>query len=420
MAQLLDVVRAAGSKTTVRILLALVAGLVVGASLAGQPYIERIIAVADPIGGMWLDALRMTIVPLVFSLLVVGVSSAAGTAAAGGTAARALGLFAVLLVGSAAFGALAVSGVLSVWPAPASAVAGLRDAAGHSTTKVPDFPGVAAWLRAFIPTNPLQAAVETNMAPLVVFALLFGLAVTRIRTELRTNLVSVFEGVMDAMLVLVQWVLFVAPIGVFALALVVGAKAGLGAAGALGHYILILSGVCIAVGLLCYLLAMMAGVSLGAFAQAVMPAQVVAFSTQSSIASLPAMIAGARRLGASEAAVGMVLPLAVSLFRITSPAANIGVAVYCAHVYGVPLNPPVVIAAIGVAAVISLASVGLPGQITFFTTTGPLCLVLGAPLELLPILLAVETIPDIFRTVGNVTADLAVTCLASRAADDEE
>jgi proton glutamate symport protein len=420
MAQLLNVVRAAGSKTTVRILLALVAGLVVGASLAGQPYIERIIAVADPIGGMWLDALRMTIVPLVFSLLVVGVSSAAGTAAAGGTAARALGLFAVLLVGSAAFGALAVSGVLSVWPAPASAVAGLRDAAGHSTTKVPDFPGVAAWLRAFIPTNPLQAAVETNMAPLVVFALLFGLAVTRIRTELRTNLVSVFEGVMDAMLVLVQWVLFVAPIGVFALALVVGAKAGLGAAGALGHYILILSGVCIAVGLLCYLLAMMAGVSLGAFAQAVMPAQVVAFSTQSSIASLPAMIAGARRLGASEAAVGMVLPLAVSLFRITSPAANIGVAVYCAHVYGVPLNPPVVIAAIGVAAVISLASVGLPGQITFFTTTGPLCLVLGAPLELLPILLAVETIPDIFRTVGNVTADLAVTCLASRAADDEE
>ncbi len=420
MAQLLNVVRAAGSKTTVRILLALVAGLVVGASLAGQPYIERIIAVADPIGGMWLDALRMTIVPLVFSLLVVGVSSAAGTAAAGGTAARALGLFAVLLVGSAAFGALAVSGVLSVWPAPASAVAGLRDAAGHSTTKVPDFPGVAAWLRAFIPTNPLQAAVETNMAPLVVFALLFGLAITRIRTELRTNLVSVFEGVMDAMLVLVQWVLFVAPIGVFALALVVGAKAGLGAAGALGHYILILSGVCIAVGLLCYLLAMMAGVSLGAFAQAVMPAQVVAFSTQSSIASLPAMIAGARRLGASEAAVGMVLPLAVSLFRITSPAANIGVAVYCAHVYGVPLNPAVVIAAIGVAAVISLASVGLPGQITFFTTTGPLCLVLGAPLELLPILLAVETIPDIFRTVGNVTADLAVTCLASRAADDEE
>jgi Na+/H+-dicarboxylate symporter len=414
MAKLLNVISAAGAQTTVRILLALVAGLVVGAALADSPAIDRIIAVAEPIGGLWLDALRMTIVPLVFSLLVVGVSSAAGTAAAGGTAARALAMFGVLLVASALFSALAVSGVLAAWPAPQAAAAGLREAAGHSTQKVPDFPTMGAWLRAFIPTNPIQAAAETSMAPLVVFALLFGLAVTRIRADLRTGLVSVFQAVMDTMLVLVQWVLFIAPIGVFALALIVGAKAGFGAAGALGHYILILSGVCIAVGLLSYLLAVAAGVPLLAFARAAAPAQAVAFSTQSSIASLPAMIAGTRQLGAPESMIGVVLPLAVSLFRITSPAANLGVAIYCAHIYGVPLNAALLAAGIGVAAVISLASVGLPGQITFFTTTGPICLIMGAPLELLPILLAVETIPDIFRTVGNVTADMGVTCLAKR------
>lgn len=412
MAKLLNVIRAAGAQTTVRILLALAAGLTVGAALAEHPSIDRIIAVADPIGGLWLDALRMTIVPLVFSLLVVGVSAAAGTAAAGGTAARALGLFGVLLLTSALFSALAVSGVLAAWPAPQAAVAGLREAAGHSTQKVPDFPTMGAWLRAFIPTNPIEAAAETNMAPLVVFALLFGLALTRIRAELRSGLTNVFQAVMDTMLVLVQWVLLVAPIGVFALALIVGAKAGFGAAGALGHYILILSGVCISVGLLSYLIALAAGVPLLAFARAAAPAQAVAFSTQSSIASLPAMIAGTRQLGASEASIGVVLPLAVSLFRITSPAANLGVAIYCAHVFGVPLNAALLAAGIGVATVISLASVGLPGQITFFTTTGPICLIMGVPLELLPILLAVETIPDIFRTVGNVTADIAVTCLA--------
>ncbi len=412
MAKLLNVIRAAGAQTTVRILLALAAGLTVGAAMAGHPAIEKIIAVADPVGGLWLDALRMTIVPLVFSLLVVGVSAAAGTAAAGGTAARALGLFGILLTASALFSALAVSGVLAAWPAPQAAVAGLREAAGHSSQKVPDFPTMGAWLRAFIPTNPIEAAAETNMAPLVVFALLFGLALTRIRAELRRGLTDVFQALMDTMLVLVQWVLLVAPIGVFALALIVGAKAGFGAAGALGHYILILSGVCIAVGLLSYLLALAAGVPLAAFARAAAPAQAVAFSTQSSIASLPAMIAGTRQLGASEASIGVVLPLAVSLFRITSPAANLGVAIYCAHVFGVPLNVALLAAGIGVAAVISLASVGLPGQITFFTTTGPICLIMGVPLELLPILLAVETIPDIFRTVGNVTADMAVTCLA--------
>lgn len=412
MAKLLNVIRAAGAQTTVRILLALAAGLTVGAALAEHPSIDRIIAVAEPIGGLWLDALRMTIVPLVFSLLVVGVSAAAGTAAAGGTAARALGLFGVLLLTSALFSALAVSGVLAAWPAPQAAVAGLREAAGHSTQTVPDFPTMGAWLRAFIPTNPIEAAAETNMAPLVVFALLFGLALTRIRAELRSGLTNVFQAVMDTMLVLVQWVLLVAPIGVFALALIVGAKAGFGAAGALGHYILILSGVCISVGLLSYLLALAAGVPLLAFARAAAPAQAVAFSTQSSIASLPAMITGTRQLGASEASIGVVLPLAVSLFRITSPAANLGVAIYCAHVFGVPLNAALLAAGIGVATVISLASVGLPGQITFFTTTGPICLIMGVPLELLPILLAVETIPDIFRTVGNVTADIAVTCLA--------
>jgi proton glutamate symport protein len=110
--------------------------------------------------------------------------------------------------------------------------------------------------------------------------------------------------------------------------------------------------------------------------------------------------------------------MAVSLFRITSPAANLGVAIYSAHLFGVALQPTALIAGVMVAAVVSLASVGLPGQITFFTTTGPICLVMGVPLELLPILLAVEVIPDIFRTVGNVTADVAVTCLTPELSDE--
>jgi Na+/H+-dicarboxylate symporter len=419
MAKLPRALRFVSAQPTFRILFSLVAGLLLGAALAGHPIMVRVLAVADPLGGMWLDALRMTIVPLVFSLLVVGVASAAGTAAAGGTAARALGLFALLLVGSATFAALSVTGVLALWPAPAEAVAGLREAAGRSTEKLPEFPAMGAWLRAFIPTNPIQAAAETSIAPMVVFALLFGLAVTRIKSELKTTLLQVFDGVVEAMLVLVHWVLLLAPIGVFALAIVVGAKAGFGAAGALGHYILLLSGVCIAVGLLSYLIALLAGVSLISFARAVAPAQAVAFSTQSSIASLPAMVEGTQQLGIPEHIRALVLPLAVSLFRISSPAANLSVAIYCAHVYGVHLNPAVLIAGIAVAAVISLASVGLPGQITFFTTTGPICLVMGVPLDLLPILLAVETIPDIFRTVANVTADVAVTCLAKGAEDEQ-
>jgi Na+/H+-dicarboxylate symporter len=415
MVQLVPALRATAGHPTARILISLVAGLAIGGTLAGYSGLDPVLAVAEPVGGIWLDGLRMTIVPLVFSLLVVGVASAAGTAAAGGIAARALGLFALLLSASAIFAALALTGVLAAWPPPAEAIAGLRAAAGASTEKVPEFPSMGAWLRAFIPANPVEAAAAANMAPLVVFALLFGLAATRIRPDLQRGLLGFFEAVVETMLVLVQWVLWAAPIGVFALAIIVGAKAGFGAAGALLHYIVLLSGICIAVGLLAYLIALAAGVRLFAFARAMAPAQVVAFSTQSSLASLPAMIAATNQLGLPERVSGVVLPLAVSLFRITSPAANLGVAIYCAHVYGVDLNLALLAAGVAVASMISLASVGLPGQITFFTTTGPICLIMGVPLDLLPILLAVETIPDIFRTVGNVTADVAVTCLAGGA-----
>ncbi|MFN3515006.1 MAG: dicarboxylate/amino acid:cation symporter [Phenylobacterium sp.] len=412
--------RAAASHSTLRILAALILGLGAGAFLAGrgEGALEPVMAFAGPVGGAWLDALRMTIVPLVVSLLIVGTASAAGAAQAGGAAGRALGTFAVLLLASAAFAAMALPAVLAVWPAPGEAAAGLRAAAGASAERVPEFPTLGAWLRAFIPVNPIAAAAEGAMAPLVVFALAFGLAATRIAPELRDGLLAFFRAVEQAMLVLVRWVLWAAPVGVFALALAVGAQAGIGAAGALGHYVLLLSGLCVAITLLAYLLALVARVPLAAFARAVIPAQAVAFSTQSSIASLPAMLEGTRQLGVSERTRALILPMAVSLFRITSPAANLGVAIYSAHLFGVALQPTALIAGVMVAAVVSLASVGLPGQITFFTTTGPICLVMGVPLELLPILLAVEVIPDIFRTVGNVTADVAVTCLTPELSDE--
>lgn len=407
---------------TLRVLLGLVLGLALGVVLSATGYsgAEQVIAVADPIGGLWLDALRMTIVPLVFSLIVTGMVSARGAAAGGGAAARALGLFAILLFASAAFSALVMPLVLELWPIPAEAARSLRASVGSAgPAPSAQMPPAGEWLRSFIPTNPVKAAADGAMAPLVIFAVLFALAVTRIPEDLRDKLTDVFDAMGRAMLVLVGWVLWVAPFGVFALALVVGARAGVGAAGVLGHYLVILSGVCIAVTLLQYPLVVLAGrIAPWRFARAVAPAQVTAFSTQSSIASLPAMLTGARGVGASVGTAGVVLPLAVSLFRVTSPAANLGVALYVASVYGVALSPGQIAVAVAVAAIVSLAAVGLPGQTTFFTTIVPICLTLGVPLELLPILLAVETVPDIFRTVGNVTADVAVTAIVARADGD--
>jgi Na+/H+-dicarboxylate symporter len=119
------------------------------------------------------------------------------------------------------------------------------------------------------------------------------------------------------------------------------------------------------------------------------------------------------RVAPSVSAV--TLPMAVSLFRYTSPVVNLSVVLFVAHVSGVQIGIAQLIAGVTVAVVTNFAIVGLPSQITFFTTTVPISFAMGVPTGILPLLLAIEVIPDLFRTVGNVTADLAVTVVVGRA-----
>ena len=399
---------------TWRILLALIAGLLAGAFLSATEatILPQVIGVAEPVGTVWLNALRMTIVPLVFGLIVTGIASASDAAAAGAVTRRALLLFAALLSAAGLFGALATPALLSLWPAPGGAGEAFR-AGLAAQTQVQAMPPPADWLSQVVPSNAVAAAAEGAMLSLVVFAVLFGFAATRIPAGPRASICAFFDAVVQIMLVIVHWVLLVAPLGVFALALVVAARAGLGIVGGLAHYVLLISLLCIATTLALYLLvAALRATSASTFARAAWPAQAVAFSTQSSLASLPAMVEGVRQyLPVPTRVSSLVLPLAVSLFRITSPVANLAVALYIAHLYGIAPSVLEIAAAAFVAAVVSLASVGLPSQVSFFSVVAPVCVVVGAPVEPLALLLAVESIPDIFRTVGNVTGDVAATAI---------
>jgi proton glutamate symport protein len=146
----------------------------------------------------------------------------------------------------------------------------------------------------------------------------------------------------------------------------------------------------------------------------VAPAQAVAISTQSSLASLPPMLASAERLGVPLHAGGVVLPLAVALFRATSPAMNLAVVFYIAYWFGVELGPMQIAAGVATAAITTMGSVSLPGQVSFVTSITPIALAMGVPLEPLALLIAVEMLPDVVRTLGNVTMDVAVTKIASK------
>jgi len=399
-----------------RILLGLLLGLTLGIVLAhaAVPWLEDAIAFADPIGTLWLNGLRMTIVPLVFSLLVTGIASGANTASAGGLAARALGLFAVLLFLVGLFGEIASEAFLAAWPIPPEAAAALQ-AAIRGGTEIPHGVPLAQWLAGLVPSNPIKAAADGEMLPLVLFAIVFGFAVVRIPAARGKALVDLFQAIVDTMLVVVHWVILVGPIGVFALAFVVGARAGIGAAHALGHYIAMLVIVQVVLIVLIYpAVRLRARIPMSVFARAVAPPQAVATSTRSSLASLPAMLEAAKALEIPPRVSAMILPLAVSVFRITSPVANLAVALYCASLFGVHPTLAQYIAGAALAVAISLAAVGLPGEVTFFASIVPICSAMGIPVGALPLLVAVETIPDIFRTIGNVTADVGVTAALAR------
>jgi proton glutamate symport protein len=396
-----------------RVLIALMAGLAVGAAAQayGLPGGSGSADLIAAIGQLWLNALKMTIIPLVFGLLVTGIASIADAAATGRMALKALMVFGLILLGATIYGLFASQGLHLLWPIdPAGGQALLAGAPADAAILAnAQGGGLPAFLKSLAPPNPIKAASEDAILGVVVFAIAFGFATTRLPERLRLPLVAFFEAVSETMIVIVHWVLLAAPVGVFALALGVGLSAGVGAAGTLGHYIALVVLAQLGLIAILYAVAVIFGrIRLDRFARGIIPAQVVAFSTQSSLASLPAMVEQARTtLGVSSPTAGLVLPLAVAVFRATSPVANLAVCIFIAHLHGIPLAPAALIAGGLTAIAISIGSVGLPGQISFFISIAPICLAMGLPLQVLPLLLAVEVIPDIFRTIGNVTADLA-------------
>ena len=406
---------------TARVLIGLVAGLAAGMLLAGthSPALDRIVAVIEPLGAIFINAIRMTVIPLVIASLIAGVASAGSGRAIGAIGGRALALFVLILFVGALFSVLVATPLLARLHIDPAAAAALRtsaeqgsDAAVASARKIPSF---AQWLVELVPSNPIKAAADGAMLPLIVFSLAFGLALTRLDAERRVGAVRFFQGIADAMIILVRWILALAPIGVFALALPLAARMGTGAAGALLYYTLLVVTMCVVFMIaVLYPAAVIGGrIPLRQWVRAAAPAQAVAFSARSSLAALPAMIEGARdRLRAPETITGFFLPLAASTFRAGS-AIGITVGVlFVARLYAIELG------------VAQLASVVLGVVLTTFSVPGvpagsiivmvPILAAAGVPPAAIGLLIAIDTIPDMFRTMTNVTGDMAVATILTR------
>jgi len=403
------------------ILSALIAGMLLGvvvemvsptAGTTTLPFIE-------PIGLLWLNALKMTIIPLIVALLITGITATADAARAGALAARSVAIFLVAIFLTGLMSLLVTPLLLRLFPLPAGAAEALRHGLGGTTEAGPS-PTFGDFLLSLVPTNPIAAAAENAVLPLIVFTTIFAFAITKIAPEGRAALSGLFKALGDAMLVVIGWVLALAPIGVFALGYALAVKAGVAAFGGLLHYVLIVSGVGVCCILLGVLLAwIVVGIPLPRFFRAMVPTLAVALSTQSSLASLPAMLRASEDLGVDPKKADIVLPLAVALFRFTSPAMNLAVVVYIAWLFGIELTPWEMAVGLAVALAAALSSVSLPGSISYVTSIAPIAVSMGVPVAPLGLLVAVETFPDIFRTLGNVVGDVAATKYAADGIKDD-
>ncbi|WP_411278820.1 dicarboxylate/amino acid:cation symporter [Gemmatimonas sp.] len=403
-------------KEGTRVLVALGLAILLGAVIASSGN-ARALQVADalaPVGILWVTAIRMTVVPLLVALIVTGVASASDVRDIGRLGASALAVFLALLIGAAVIVIPTAPLLFSLMPSgarpalPAGAVEAASDVVGSGQT-----PTFASWFTSLLPDNPISAAANGAMVPLILFVLLFAIAVARSSAETRTTLVAFFRALGDAMMTLVRGVIWLAPIGVFAMVLPLTAHAGASMAGAIGFYIAAYALLTLLVIALLYpAVAIFGGIAMRRFAKAALPAQLIAFSSSSSLAALPALVEAAEdSLALPTNVTRFMLPLGAAMFKLAAPATWTAGALFIAWFYNVPMHAPELLTIALASVFLGFASPGIPrGGFIMLT---PLLLAVGLPVEGVGILIAVDAIPDTIATVLNVTGNLAATVVVA-------
>ena len=403
---------------TLRGLIGLFAGLLLGliVSTSHAPWLTRIPGFLDPVGVVFVNAIRVAVIPLIVSNLIVGVARSGDDAnKIGRLGGRALVLVLSMLLVAAVFALAVAYPLFARLNIDKSVVARLNESVGVRETAQASPPSFAQWFSDLVPANVFKTAADGALLPLIVVSVAFGLALTRVERQRRASVVQLCHGIADASLVLVSYVVKLAPIGVFALGVSFAARMGFAATRALAFYVAVLLPVYVAFSvLILYPAATLWGrVPSSRFAKAAAPAQAVAFASRSSLAALPAVYEGARAvLGLPEQIYNLFLPLAASIFRVGATMTQVVGVLFLAKLYGVVLNPWQLATITGTAVATSLTVPGVPGG--GIIVIAPVLASVNLPAAGIGILLAVNTIPDSFSTPANVTGWLCASTILNR------
>ena len=408
-----------------RILLGLVLGAVSGVGVklfAGDAsWVEWINHyVAEPVGQIFLRLLFMVVVPLVFATLALGVANLGDVRRLGRIGGRTLGYFLATTVIASIIGLF-----LANWLRPGDGIppqvsaelveAYRGDASARFEVSGAEQFGIDTLVN-IVPRNPLQAAVEMQMLPLIFFSVMFGIALALIAAERAVPVLRFLEGLADAVTKLVEIAMRLAPFGVFALIFVVTSRFGWEL---LAHLGLFVAAVLLGLLLHCAItlsiaLRFGAGVAPLRFWSAARAALITAFSTSSSNATLPtSLLVAERRLGLPTNISGFVLPLGATL-NMNGTALFEGMTVlFVAQIFGIELGIGEQAVVIILSVLTAIGAAGVPGG------SIPLLMMMatsvGVPGEGIAIILGVDRLLDMSRTLVNVAGDLTAACVVARA-----
>ncbi len=394
-----------------KILIGLVAGAIAGAvaELAG---VGDWFVALEPFGQAFIRLLIMIVIPLVMASLIIGTASLGDLKKLGRIGVKTIGYYLVATALAVALG-LVVAGALQ----PGSGLDEdvktqlLSDYSGTNEARLEAMeepPGLQDILFNIIPRNPFASMANMDMLQIIFFALFLGIALTVLTEEKRKPLVDVLESVNDAMVVIVEMIMKIAPYGVFILIAAVAGRFGFGVILSLLQYVLVGVGTMILFTLTFYpiTLKFFSGMSPMFFFKRFYEVMVFAFSTSSSNAALPINLKITEDdLGVSRDVASFVLPLGATV-NMNGTGIYHGVStIFIAQVYGITLTPGQLIIVVITATLASIGAAGVPG--IGFITLAIVLEALGIPLEGLAMVLGVERILDMTRTAVNVTGDSA-------------
>jgi Na+/H+-dicarboxylate symporter len=396
---------------TRRIVFAMLAGILLGSALNhyGPPAWAQLYlldGILGVVGTLFVSALKMMVVPLVFVSLVAGVTALSDLKALGRIGAKAL----VLYLATTAI-AVTIALMLAGAVGPGHGYEAGQGSAGFSPKQAPPLAQVLADI---VPTNPIAAMAEGNMLQVIVFALLFGVAVTMSGARGR-HVLNFFNDLDTVIMHMVEWIMRLAPYGVFALIARTFATQGLELLLPLAAYFLTLTGALAIQLFVTYplLLRLLASLNPLTFLKKLRDPAAFAFSTASSGATIPITLRTVEyKMGVKNSIASFTVPLGATI-NMDGTAMMQGVAtVFIANVYGVDLSATDYLLVVLTATLASVGTAAIPavGLVTLTMVLGQV----GLPVEGIALIIGVDRLLDMMRTTVNVSGDCAVSCIVAQ------